>query len=273
MVEIVRRQLSVGYVSGLDVAALESQLAQVVATLPPLVKQLAQERNRLAALSGSFPGNGLAEVFELSNLRLPPDLPLSLPSDLVAQRPDVRQAEANLHAANAQIGIAIANRLPSFALTADAGTMALEAGQIFAGGSGFWSLAGSVTQPIFEGGALLHKERAARAACEQAAQQYRSAVLTAFQNVADSLNALQEDAEGLTAAAAAETAAKVALDLATRQTQTGRSSYLSLLSAEATYQQALINLVQAKANRFFDTVALFQALGGGWWHRTDLSRR
>jgi NodT family efflux transporter outer membrane factor (OMF) lipoprotein len=273
MLQIVRRQLATGYANGLDVAALESQLAQVVATLPPLVKQLAQQRDLLAAFSGGFPSPGLTEQFELSNLSLPQELPVSLPSQLVEQRPDVRQAEANLHSASAQIGIAVANRLPSFLLTANAGTMALATEQILAGGAGFWSLAAGVTQPIFQGGALLHRERAARAAYVQATEQYRGTVLTAFQNVADTLNALEQDAEALKTASAAEAAAKVTLDLVTRQMETGYTSYLPLLGAEVTYQQALVGLVQARANRFADTVALFQALGGGWWHREEVAKK
>jgi NodT family efflux transporter outer membrane factor (OMF) lipoprotein len=238
-----------------------------------LAKQLAQQRDLLAALSGGFPSQELAEKFELSALQLPQDVPLSLPSQLVEQRPDVLQAEGNLHAASAQIGVAVANRLPNITLSASAGTMALEASQILAGGSGFWTIAGGITQPIFEGGALMHKERAARAAYVQAAEQYRSTVLTAFQNVADTLNALEQDAEALKAAAAAEAAAKLTLDLATRQMETGYTSYLTLLGAEATYQQALIALVQARANRFSDTVALFQALGGRWWHNLELAKK
>jgi len=272
MLEIMRRQFAKGYISRLDVAAQESQLAQVAATLPPLVKQLAQQRDLLAALSGGFPSQGIPEVFELGSLQLPQELPVSLPSQLVAQRPDVRQAEEALHAASAQIGIAVANRLPNITLSADAGTMALQAGDMFANGAGFWTLAGSVTQPIFQGGALLHKERAARAAYVQAVEQYRSVVLTAFQNVADTLNALEQDAQALASAAAAKDAAGVTLDLARRQWQSGYANYLALLSAEMTYQQSTINLVQAQANRYADTAALFQALGGGWWHRAELAK-
>jgi len=272
MLQILRNQFAKGYVSRLEVAAQESQLAQVAATLPPLLKQLGQQRDLLAALSGAFPSEGPAEQFELSSLQLPNELPVSLPSQLVAQRPDVRQAEENLHAASAQIGIAVANRLPNITLSAEAGSTAVALSQIFAGGTGFWTLAGEITQPIFQGGALMHKERAARAAYVQAAQQYQSTVLGAFQNVADTLNALQQDADALNAAAAAKDAASITLDLAKQQWQSGFAGYLALLSAEQTYQQALINLVQAQANRFADTAALFQALGGGWWHRPDLAR-
>jgi len=272
MLQILRTQFARGYVSRLDVAAQESQLAQVAATLPPLLKQLAQQRDLLAVLSGGFPSQDVPEQFELSTLQLPQELPLSLPSQLVAQRPDVRQAEENLHFASAQIGIAVANRLPSFMLTADVGTMALEAGNMFANGAGFWTLAGSVTQPIFQGGALLHKERAARAAYLQAVEQYRGTVLTAFQNVADTLNALEQDANALQAAAAAKDAAGVTLNLARQQWQSGYANYLALLNAEQTYQQAVINLIQAQANRYADAAALFQALGGGWWNRPELTK-
>jgi len=272
MLEILRNQYAKGYASELDVAAQESQLAQVVATLPPLLKQLAQQRDLLAVLSGGFPNQDLIEKFELSSLQLPQELPVSLSSQLVEQRPDVRQAEENLHSASAQIGIAVANRLPNFALTADAGGMAVVLGRLFSGGSGFWDIGAGVTQPIFQGGTLLHRERAARAAYTQAAEKYRSTVLTAFQNVADTLNALQQDADALKAAAAAKDASSVTLDLARKQYQSGYVSYLALLSAEQAYLQAVINLVQAQANRYADTAALFQALGGGWWNRSDVPK-
>jgi NodT family efflux transporter outer membrane factor (OMF) lipoprotein len=272
MLEILRTRFANGYVSRLDVAAQESQLAQVAATLPPLLKQLAQQRDLLAVLSGGFPNQDLPEQFALSNLQLPQELPVSLPSQLVEQRPDVRQAEENLHSASAQIGIAIANRLPNFALTADIGSMTLAFSRIFAGGTGFWDLGAGVTQPIFDGGTLLHRERAAKGAYTQASEQYRSTVLTAFQNVADTLNALQQDAYGLKAAGAAKDASSVTLDLARKQFQSGYVNYLALLGAEQAYQQAVINLVQAQANRYADTVALFQALGGGWWNRVDIPK-
>jgi NodT family efflux transporter outer membrane factor (OMF) lipoprotein len=271
LVQILQRQLDKGYASGLDLAAQKSQLAQVTTTLPPLIKQLAQQRDLLAVLVGKFPSQAPADNIELAALQLPQDLPLSLPSELVAQRPDVLQAEANMHAASAQIGIAIANRLPNIQLSANAGSTALAIAQVFGPGTGFWSLGAALTAPIFDGGTLLHQERGAKAAYVEAAEQYRSTVLTAFQNVADTLTALEQDAEALKAAAAAQDAAKVTLDLSQRQYKDGYASYLSLLSAEQAYQQARIGLVQAQANRYADTAALFQALGGGWWNRTDLT--
>jgi NodT family efflux transporter outer membrane factor (OMF) lipoprotein len=272
MLEILRQQYAKGYVSRLEVAAQESQLAQVTATLPPLLKQLAQQRHLLAALSGGFPNQDLPEKFELSSLQLPQELPVSLPSQLVEQRPDVRQAEENLHSASALIGVARANRLPSFALTGDVGSMAVVFGKLFSSGTGFWDLGAGVEQYIFQGGTLVHRERAARAAYAQAAEQYRSTVLTAFRNVADTLHALQQDAEGLGAAAAAKDAASVTLDLAKKRYQSGYVNYLAVLNAEQAYQQALISLVQAQANRYADTAALFQALGGGWWNRADIPK-
>jgi len=270
--EILNYQLRKGYASGVDVAAQESQLAQVAATLPPLIKQSEQLHHQLAVLTGRFPTERSEDSFELSSLQLPADVPLSMPAQLVAQRPDVRQAQANLHAASAQIGIAVANRLPNITLTADAGSTGLAISQLFGPGTNFWSLAGDVTAPIFEGGKLLHQERAARDAYTQAAEQYRGTVLTAVQNVADTLTALRQDADGLKAAAAAEHAAKTTLDLAQQQLRDGYAGDLALLIAEQAYQQARLNVIQAQASRYADTAALFQALGGGWWGRADLAQ-
>ncbi|MGO8791026.1 MAG: efflux transporter outer membrane subunit [Terriglobia bacterium] len=272
MLKILREQYHKGYASELDVAAQESQLAQVVATLPPLLKQLAQQRDALAVMAGGFPQKDFAGKFELSSLQLPQELPLSLPSKLVEQRPDVRQAEENLHAASALIGVAIANRIPTITLSADAGSSPDAISKMFSHGSGFWDLTAGITQPIFDAGTLKHRERAAQAAFTQAAEQYRSTVLTAFQNVADTLHALYQDADTLKAAAAAKDAASVTLELAKKQYGSGYLSYLALLSAESAYQQAVINLVQAQANRYSDTAALFQALGGGWWNRPDVPK-
>jgi NodT family efflux transporter outer membrane factor (OMF) lipoprotein len=268
---LLRRLFELGAIAEANVVAQEAALAQTQATLPPLQKQLAQQRNLLTALLGRFPSEEPAEKFELSTLQLPQDLPVSLPSKLVEQRPDVRSAEEQLHAASAQVGVATANMLPQFTLSANVGSVATQIGQLFTAGNNFWSAAGNVTQPIFEGGTLVHKKRAAEAAYDQAAAQYRSTVITAFQNVADTLRALQYDANALKAALAAERAAAEGLDIARRQLQLGDISYLSLLNAEQTYQQAVILLVQAQANRYTDTVALFQALGGGWWNRSNLA--
>ena len=264
-------QFSKGYVGQLEVAAQRSQLAQLSATLPPLLTQLTQQRDLLAALTGRFPNQAPGEAIELSTLTLPQDLPLSLPSALIEQRPDVLQAEANMHAASAQVGVSIANRLPNIQLTGDAGNSSLTLSHVFGAGGGFWDLGAAVTAPVFQGGSLLHQERAAKANYVQATEQYRATVLTAFQNVADTLAALEDDAEGLQAAATAADAAKVTLDLSERQWRAGYASHISLLNAEQAYQQARISLIQAQASRYADTTALFQALGGGWWNRATIS--
>ena len=271
LLEIQRRHLALGYIAGLDVAAQEAALAQVEATLPPLEKQLAQTRDLLAALAGRFPSEELEEKFDLASLRLPQELPVSLPSKLVEQRPDMRAAEEQWHSACAQVGVAVANRLPQISITGSMGGSSTQIGQLFVPGNTFYSITGGVTQTIFDAGTLLHKQRAAEAGVDQAAAQYRSTALNAFQNVADTLHALQSDADALKAAAAAERATKRTLDLTRRQLELGYVNYLALLSAEQSYQQALINLAQAQANRYSDTAALFMALGGGWWNRKDVA--
>ena len=272
MLKILQYQQAKGYASGLDVAAQETALAQTNATLPPLIKQEAQLRDQLAVLVGRFPSQAPADSFALESLTLPQEVPLSLPSALVAQRPDILQAQENMHAASAQIGVAVANRLPNITLSANAGSTALQIGQVFQSGTGFWNIGAALAAPIFDGGALKHQEYAARAAYDQAAEQYRSTVLTAFQNVGDSLVALQQDASGLQAAGKASDAAQRTLDLTQRQYKDGYAAYLALLNAQQAYQQARLTLVQAQASRFADTAALFQALGGGWWHQDELAR-
>ena len=267
--ELLRRQFAVGAVAGLDVAAQEAALAQAQQVLPPLQKQLEQTRNLLTALAGGFPAGGAEGSFELADLHLPEELPVSLPSKLVEQRPDVRAAEEQVHAASAAIGVAVANMLPQFTIDAAAGGSATAFGQMFASGNPFWSVSGSVAQTLFAGGALLHRKRAAEAAFDQAAAQYRSTVVGAFQNVADALYALQADADALKAAVNSERAAKVSLNLVTRQLEVGQVNYLALLSSQQIYQQAVLSLSQARANRFADSAALFQALGGGWWNRNE----
>ena len=266
-VELVRRQFEFGAVAGLEVAAQETALAQMEQTLPPLQKQLEQNRNLLTVLAGRLPSDDPEETFELASLQLPTDLPVGVPSKLVEQRPDVRAAEAQLHAASAQVGVAVANQLPQFTITGAYGGTSTSIGSMFANGNPFWSIIGNVAQSIFDFGTLLHRRRATEAAFEQAAAQYRSTVLTAFQNVADTLYALQADAESLKAAVAAERAAKRTLDITLKQQQFGAVNYLALLSAQQAYQQTLITRVQAQANRLADTAALLQALGGGWWNR------
>jgi NodT family efflux transporter outer membrane factor (OMF) lipoprotein len=270
LLDLLRRQQGLGQIAEADVVAEEAALAQIEQTLPALQRQLTQQRHLLAALIGGFPSQELVETFTIASFQLPRKVPVSLPSALIEQRPDVRAAEANLHSASARIGVAVANRLPNVALTANAGSTAFDISKLLSPGSEFWTIAGSVTQPIFHGGALLHAEFAARATYDQAAAQYRSTVIVAFQNVADSLTAIRTDAIALQKAVVAERAAERSLTITRQRLQLGDINYLALLNAQQTYQQALINLVQAQANRYADTAALFQALGGGWWNRNDI---
>ena len=274
LLEVLKKQFALGQIAEADVVAQQAVLAQAEQTLPPLERQLAQQRNALSALLGRMPTQQPEATFQLTSLQLPEDLPVSLPSRLVEQRPDVRQAEANFHAASAQVGVAIANRLPVINITANMGSTAPFVGGkqgLFTPGMGFWNLAGGLTEPLFDGFTLLHKERAARAAYEQAGAQYRSTVISAFQNVADALTALVMDAESLKAAVKAEKAASDSLIITRRQLELGSVSYLALLNAQQADLQARIILTQAQANRFADTAGLFQALGGGWWNRPEAS--
>ena len=268
---LMRRQFALGQIAEGDVVAQEAALAQVEQSLPPLQKQLLQQRDLLAALTGGFPNETMPEKFALAELRLPNDLPVSLPSKLVEQRPDIRAAEANLQSASAQIGVAIANRLPSITLSGVVGSSGLSPDQLFTPGFNFWTATGGVTQPLFHGGALLHKELAAKAAYNQALAQYKSTVRVAFQNVADSLRAIQTDAVALQKAVASEAASGRSLAIVRRRLELGDVNYLALLNAQQAYQQAVLSLAQAKAARYADTVALFQALGGGWWNRSDMT--
>jgi NodT family efflux transporter outer membrane factor (OMF) lipoprotein len=231
-------------------------------------KQLAQTRHQLAVLVGRLPSEADLPEFDLDDFQLPEELPVSLPSLLVRQRPDIRAAEEVIHAASAQVGVATANLYPQITLTASFGLEASTLGDLFSSGAAIWSLGGGLLQPIFHGGELTAKRRAAIAVYDQAAEQYRDTVLQAFQNVADVLRALAGDASTLKAQAEAEAVARDALDLTQKQFQLGAVSYLSLLNAERQYQQALLALVQAQAARFADTAALYQALGGGWWNHS-----
>jgi NodT family efflux transporter outer membrane factor (OMF) lipoprotein len=268
--DIMGRQFELGSIAKTDVLAQEAELAQTQATLPPLEKALAQQRHLLTALIGRFPNQGAGTMLALGALKLPNDLPVSLPSRLVEQRPDIRAAEAQLHQSSAQVGVAIANRLPQINLTGSYGNTAASTAALFSPSSVVWNIGASATQPIFHGGTLLHQQRAAQAAFEAAAAQYRNVVLMAFQNVADALRALQSDADAVKAQQTAAHAASDSLDLIRTQYQLGGITYINLLNAQRTYQQTRLSLVQAQANRLADTVALFQALGGGWWNRVDV---
>lgn len=265
---VVDAQFKAGAVARYAVLTQNTQVAQTRATLPPLEKALAQTRHQLSVFAGKLPSERGMPEFELESLRLPVSLPVSLPSSLVRQRPDIRASEALLHAASAQVGVATAAQYPQLNLSAAYGTAAARTADLFTADSLIWSVAAGLTQPIFNGGALSARRRAAEAAYDQAQAQYRATVLGAFQNVADALRAIESDAVALAAQAEAESLAGQALDLSNGQYRLGAISFLTLLDAQRTYQQARISLVQAQAARYADTAALFQALGGGWWNDT-----
>ncbi|QBB71249.1 efflux transporter outer membrane subunit [Pseudolysobacter antarcticus] len=262
--KVIQTQFDLGAVSRAEVLLQQTQLAQTRATLPPLEKGLSQTRNALAILVGSLPADAELPSFDLDKLQLPAELPISLPAELVRQRPDVRAAEALLHQANAQIGVATANQLPQFTLSGSIGSSATRTGDLFSSGSSVWNIGANLLAPIFNAGSLSAKRRAAVAAYDVSAAQYRLSVLTAFQNVADTLRALETDAQALQAQTDAESAAAEALTMNRTQYQLGAISYLQLLLAERQYQQSHISRIQAQAARYADTAALFQALGGDW---------
>lgn len=269
-VDLVQRQYELGGVARLSVLILRTQLDQSRATLPPLERNLAQTRHQLAVLCGRLPSEAALPEFELDQLNLPQELPISLPSLLARQRPDIRASEALLHQASAQVGVATADLYPKVNLTGAFGVEATQLHNLFAGPA-IWSLAASLVQPLFNGGELEANRRAAIAAYDQAQAQYRQTVLVAFQNVADTLRALEADARALSAQADAEMSARDTLDLTRRQYQLGGTNSLTLLIAQQQYQQARLALSVAEGGRYADTAALFQALGGGWWRHDDES--
>jgi NodT family efflux transporter outer membrane factor (OMF) lipoprotein len=268
---ILQAQVSLGGVAQANVLNQQATLAASEATLPPLQSELAQARNQLAAYVGAFPGNFHEADFTLAALHLPETLPVSLPSAIVAQRPDIAAAAAQLHMASANVGVADANMLPDISLSATLGHEALTTGTLFTPQTLLWSLVGQVTQPIFEGGALSAKRKAALAALQTAGAQYQSTVIGAFQSVADVLEALQYDALTLNAAQTAEDSAAQSLTVTQTEYRLGGQPFTAVLTAQTTYQNAAIAQVKANATRLADTAALYQALGGGWWHRGDVS--
>jgi len=265
----VQRQFDLGSQTRSDVLQQQSNLASVKATLPPLQQQLAATEHELALLTGHSPHDMSAVSFQLADLQLPQTLPVSLPSALVRQRPDVMAQEMTLRAACAAIGVATANMLPQLTLSGGSGCEALRSADLLKAGSSVWNAAAGLAQPLFEGGMLRAKRRAAVDAYEQSAAQYRLVVLKAFQNVADTLTALDNDAQSLKAQYDFLNEAQESLALIQRQFDAGAANSVTLLTAQQAYQQARVAYVRALASRFTDTVTLYQALGGGWWNRND----
>lgn len=266
-VALVKRQQKSGFASALDLSLQESALGQVKQLLPPLQKQFEQNRDLIKVLAGRTQDQDVP-AFTLDSFKLPEELPLTLPSQLVEQRPDIRAAEQLLRAANAQIGVARAARFPQLSLSGGLGGTASNFNQMFwAGSGGFFDLALNLAQPILDGGTLMRREYAATEAQKQAAAQYRLTVITAFQNVADTLHAIQADADASKIVGDLTVAAKKTYDLSARQHANGYLDRLALINSQQTYRQALLNSAQTQASRLGNTAALFQALGGGWWNK------
>jgi NodT family efflux transporter outer membrane factor (OMF) lipoprotein len=263
VVELLERRQQLGDVGARDVAAQMTSLANAEAALPPLQRALEHQGALISTLIGVAPGSPLPDLPVLDEISLPTSLPVSLPGDIVTNRPDVRAAEARMKGAGNDVGVAIASRLPQITLSATAGGAATDFGSMFASGNPFWQLLGGLTQPLFHGGALLRQQQAAEAALDGAKADYRQAVLLAFTDVSDALTGLRTDGAALDAATRANDAATRTLGFTRRQAELGSIDSLALLSASALEAQAALNLVQAKAARLADTVALYQATGGG----------
>ncbi|WP_082504045.1 efflux transporter outer membrane subunit [Methylobacterium sp. Leaf111] len=270
VLNLYNKQLSLGQIAGADVVVQQAALSVSMQLLPPLEKQLAQQRNLLTALVGRLPSEEIAPTFTLASLRLPTNLPVSLPSRLVQQRPDVKAAEANVQQASAAVGVAVANRLPQFTITANGGASAVRIAQLATSAASFYGIVGTVAQPVFDAGTLFRRQRAAEETLNEAQAQYRAVVIGAFQNVADTLRALQSDARAVAAASAAERATNESLGLIRKQYAAGALNSAQVLIAQQSYLSALVTSACARANQYADTAALFQALGGGWWNRADV---
>ncbi|MEX3693942.1 efflux transporter outer membrane subunit [Paraburkholderia sp. BR14263] len=265
---VLRKQFEFGGADRIAVLSQETLVAQTRATLPLLRQSLDRTRHQLAVLSGRLPSEAGVSEFTMSMFTLPQTLPVSLPSSLVRQRPDILAADAVLHQASAEVGVATANLYPQLMLSANYGPQSLTPAGMLKYADMIWNIGAGLTQPIFHGGQLTAKKRAAEAAFDEANARYRQVVLLAFEDVADTLRALDHDAAALAAQTDAWRAASSSLDVARGQFRVGGVSYLSLLDAQRQYQQAVVNLAQAQAARYADTAALFQALGGGWWNDT-----
>jgi NodT family efflux transporter outer membrane factor (OMF) lipoprotein len=262
--DLVEKQHEIGAKSLADVLVIRTQVATVRAQLPALRRELAQTQTQLSVYLGRFPAQSELAAVDLDSVVLPREVPVSVPSELVRQRPDIRAAEAELHRTTAEVGVATANLYPQISLTGSLGSQALQSGDLFSSGSKAWSIGASLLQPLFHGGTLRAQKRASEAGLDKAAADYQTTVLGAFQNVADSLHALELDAENLHAQSDAEQSAQQSLDLVRTQYKDGAASYLQVLDATRQDQQARIGQIQARAGRLSDTAALYAALGGDW---------
>ena len=263
---ITETQFKAGTAPYASVVSLQAQLAATEATLPPIRQNLNKTQHLLAGLVGRTPAEWQPPQVELAEITLPRELPVTLPSELVRQRPDILAAEAQMHTASANIGVATAAMFPSFTLSAGYGQSSTDITKLFATGGNYWSAGAALAQPLFRGGTLWFQRKAAIEAYQASLTDYRQVVVSAFQQVADTLRAVEHDAETLQAQAAALDAADQALKLMQANYQAGLVNYLQILTADNQYQQARLGYIAAQALRLQDTAALFVALGGGWWN-------
>jgi NodT family efflux transporter outer membrane factor (OMF) lipoprotein len=259
---LVRTAFANGSVSKLDVLTAQSQLASDQTLLPPLYQQLAVARHALAVLLGRPPADWSRPDLELTQLRLPRRLPVSVPSQLVRRRPDILAAQAQLHAATAAVGVATANLYPQIALTATLGQQALSPGKLFDASSTAWSLIAGLTQPLFDGGTLRAQRRAALDALQASADRYQQVVLDSFGQVADLLDALEHDAQLVAAQANARDTADASLELARQSYRAGNSGVLQVLDAQRERQRAELGFLKAQERQYLDTIQLLLAVGG-----------
>lgn len=269
---ITQKQFAVGGVSEGNVLTQQTLLAQTEATLPPLRNSLSDQEHALAVLTGKVTVNAKPLLLKLNDVTLPSTLPVSLPSSMVKQRPDIQASEALLHAASANVGVATANLLPQITLNAAAGWQSASVNDFFSTQNEIWNASAGLLQPIFHGGQLIMQRRAAIAALDQARAQYEQTVLQAFQNVADALRAIQFDAYEFRDQTHAEKSALATYLLTKKQYAVGGQNYLSVLQAQEQYEQALLARIKAQATRLTDTAGLYQALGGGWWNNAKISQ-
>ncbi|MCX7121324.1 MAG: efflux transporter outer membrane subunit [Gammaproteobacteria bacterium] len=269
--EITKKQLAAGGVSVENVLTQQTLLAQTQATLPPLQKSLSEEQHALTVLVGKETSDAKPLSLSLNKITLPKNLPLSLPSSMVVQRPDIQASEALLHVTSAQVGVATANLLPQITLSAATGWLSTTTTDFFSSANQTWNYGMNLMQPLFHGGQLIMQRKAAIEALNQARAQYEQTVLQAFKNVADALRAIQYDADEFNKQTHAEKTAYETFYLTQKQYQVGGQNYLSVLQAEEKYQQTVISTIKAQAARYADTAALYQSLGGGWWHNPFIS--
>ncbi len=265
-VGITETQAKAGIVPYVNVLSLRTQLASTEGTLPALRQRLSQTEHLLAKLAGRTPAEWTPPEVNLGDLKFPSDLPISLPSDLVRQRPDILAAEAQLHSASANIGVATAALFPTFTLDGTYGQNSTSLKDLFKRTSNYWSMAADASTPLFHGGTLWFQRKAALEGYQESLANYRQSVFSAFAQVADTLRALENDAETLLAESHALSTAGQALKLIQTNYVAGTANYLQVLIANLQYRQAQVAYLQAVTQRLQDTVALFVALGGGWWN-------